>query len=139
MKWTAGYDNFSGAYTVRKEVFVKEQKIDEELELDEYDNISLHLTIYRNSKPVATGRLCEHENSFIIGRVCVLKEYRKMELGRMLMEKLIEKAISLGAKKLRLSSQTTAIGFYSRFGFSVCGDTYQDAGIEHISMVRKII
>ncbi|WP_407356641.1 GNAT family N-acetyltransferase [Methanolobus sp. WCC5] len=138
MKWTAGYENFSDAYKVRKEVFVNEQKIDEELEIDEYDENALHLVIYKNLKPIATGRLFEQDGSFIIGRVCVLREYRSMQLGSLLMDSLIEKAISIGAKELYLSSQVAATGFYSRFGFFAYGDVYKDAGIDHISMVRRI-
>ncbi|WMW22608.1 GNAT family N-acetyltransferase [Methanolobus mangrovi] len=138
LKWIKGSEDFSDAYDVRKNVFVLEQSIDESLELDEYDAISLHLVVYNNRTPVATGRVFGYSDSFVIGRICVLKEYRSMHLGTLLMEKLIEKAISMRAKEVHLSSQLYATGFYSKFGFEEYGNTYLDAGIEHISMVRKV-
>ncbi|WP_319508021.1 GNAT family N-acetyltransferase [uncultured Methanolobus sp.] len=138
LKWIKGSEDYSDAYKVRKTVFVLEQSIDESLELDEYEAIALHLVVYIDGIPVATGRIFEHNNSFVIGRISVIKEYRNMHLGTLLMEKLIEKAISMRAKELHLSSQVYATGFYSKFGFEEYGNTYLDAGIEHISMVRKI-
>ncbi|WP_094229010.1 GNAT family N-acetyltransferase [Methanolobus psychrotolerans] len=136
-KWTKGYEDFGDAYHIHKNVFVIEQNIDEECEIDEYDAIALHLVVYDNEVPVATGRLFEHHDSFVIGRICVIKEYRNIRLGSLLMEMLIEEAITRKAKELYLSSQVYATGFYKKFGFSEYGDIYREAGIEHIAMVRK--
>ena len=138
LKWIKGARDFSDAYKVRKNVFVLEQNIDESLEFKEYDSIALHLVVYNDEIPVATGRVFEHNASFVIGRICVIKEYRSMHLGTLLMEKLIEKAISMRAKELHLSSQFCTTGFYSKFGFEEYGNTYLKVGIEHISMVRKV-
>ncbi|WP_342305425.1 GNAT family N-acetyltransferase [Methanolobus sp. ZRKC5] len=137
IKWINGSDDFSDAYKVRRDVFVIEQNIDENLELDEYDVISLHLVVYNDKIPVATGRIFEHDDSFTIGRICIIKEYRNRNIGKLLMKNLIEKTISMGAKELHLSSQLYATGFYKKFGFKEYGETYDDAGIEHISMIRK--
>lgn len=139
IKWTNRHDNFIDAYMVRREVFVVEQKVPEELEIDEYDNIALHLVVYDDRTPVATGRIFETGSSFVIGRICVLREYRNMGLGNLLMEELIGKAISMGATEIVLSSQTYATGFYEKFGFKEYGNIYLDAGIEHISMRKKIL
>ncbi len=137
IKWIKGSEEFNDACEVRINVFVLEQSIDENLEFDEYDSIALHLVIYNNRTPVATGRIFEHSGKFTIGRICVVKEYRNMHLGSLLMEKLIEKAITMGAKELHLSSQVYATSFYRKFCFEEYGDTYDDAGIEHIAMLRK--
>ncbi len=137
-RWTEGLLDFRDAYSVRKNVFVIEQQIDEKFEIDEYDEIAMHLTIYLKGIPVATGRLFEQNDYFVIGRICVIKKYRNRELGKLLLEKLVERAISMGAEELRLSSQVYATGFYRKFGFEEYGDTYNDAGIEHISMIRKV-
>nr|WP_321498569.1 GNAT family N-acetyltransferase [uncultured Methanolobus sp.] len=132
--WIDGFEGFEDAYSVRKAVFVIEQDITEELEIDDNDKRSTHLIIYDEATAVATGRLFADDEGFHIGRICVLKEYRKMKLGKMVMEMLIEKAISQGAKSIHLSSQLYAIGFYRKFGFEEYGETYDDSGIEHISM-----
>ncbi|MBP1908979.1 GNAT family N-acetyltransferase [Methanolobus bombayensis] len=132
-----GIENFEDAYSVRKAVFVIEQDIDEELEIDINDERSNHLVIYDNEMPIATGRLFLDKDGFHIGRLCVLKKYRSRQLGKKVMEILIEKAILEGAEKIYLSSQLYATGFYRKFGFREYGDTYNDAGIEHISMVLR--
>ncbi len=138
IKWIKGTDKFKDAYSVRKDVFVIEQKIEETFEIDEYDSLSTHLIIYDNIQPVATGRIFEQGDKFVIGRICVIKEYRKKSLGTLMMQELIKKAISMGARTIHLSSQVNATGFYRKFGFREYGETYDDAGIEHISMTLRI-
>ena len=98
----------------------------------------MHLVIYDDRIPVATGRVFCDKDGFHIGRICVLKEYRSKQLGKLVMEKLIEKAISEGAKDIHLSSQLYATTFYRKFGFMEYGETYDDAGIEHISMILRV-
>ncbi|WP_406662151.1 GNAT family N-acetyltransferase [Methanolobus sp. ZRKC3] len=138
-RWTQGLKEFDDAFSVRKEVFIIEQDIDEEIEVDEFDDISWHLVLYDSGKPVATGRIFKKADSFVIGRICVLKEYRGRSIGNLLMELLMERANDLGARRLRLDSQLYAIDFYRRFGFREYGEIFLDAGIEHLKMVKEIL
>jgi predicted GNAT family N-acyltransferase len=72
--WIDGLKSFEDAYSVHKDVFVIEQDIDEKLEIDMNDDKSIHLTLYDEATPVATGRLFADGEGFHIGRISVLKE-----------------------------------------------------------------
>lgn len=135
-KWINGKEGFEEAFKVRKAVFVEEQKVPESMERDEFDEQAHHLLVFDNNIPIATGRLFYNGKYLKLGRICVLKQYRGMDIGRYLMKRLLEKAESEGIKKLYLDSQVSAIGFYRIFGFSEFGDVFDDAGIEHVPMVK---
>ncbi len=135
-KWIYGKAGFDEAFKVRKAVFIAEQKVPEFLERDEFDDHAQHVLVYDNDIPIATGRLFNDGNHFKLGRICVLKPYRGMELGRSLMERLLEKAQGAGVERLYLDSQVSAIGFYRKFGFKEYGNIFDDAGIDHVPMVK---
>lgn len=126
------------AFNVRREVFIKEQNVPEDEEFDEADLMSHHVIVYENSRPVATGRLFKDNETWIIGRISVLKEYRGKHAGKLVVGNLLEKAVELGAAEVNIHAQTHAVNFYEKFGFITYGDTFLEAGIEHISMVKKI-
>ncbi|MEZ5333894.1 MAG: GNAT family N-acetyltransferase [Methanolobus sp.] len=115
IKWTSGFDDFDDAYLVRKNVFVFEQNVDESIEIDEFDSVSIHIVIYDNALPIATGRIFKMDKLAVIGRVSVLKDYRGKNVGKMLMEKLLEKAESMNPEAIKLDSQLHAIEFYRQF------------------------
>jgi len=103
------------AFHVRREVFIKEQNVPDEEEFDRADLRSHHVIVYSNTRPVATGRLFKDGETWLIGRISVLKEYRG-----------------------KLHAQTHAVSFYEKFGFVAYGKTFLETNIEHISMVKKI-
>jgi len=137
IKWLKGTDDLSDAFYVRREVFIKEQGIDENLELDEMDARSDHLVIYMEGRPVATGRLVIADGKYLLGRIAVLKEFRGRKLGKLLVQNLMEKAFQKGAREIHIHAQTSVKAFYEKLGFNAYGDVYEEAGIEHINM--KII
>ncbi len=126
------------AFNVRREVFIREQNVPEDEEFDEADLMSHHVIIYENSRPAATGRLFKDNETWIIGRISVLKEYRGKHAGKLVVRNLLEKAVELGAAEVNIHAQTHAVSFYEKFGFVAFGDTFLEAGIEHISMVKRI-
>jgi Acetyltransferase (GNAT) family. len=134
IKWLNGTENLSDSYYVRREVFIKEQCIDESLEWDEMDAQGEHIVIYIDGKPVATGRLIVVDGQYMLGRIAVLKEYRGRNLGRVLVENLMKRAFEKGAREIYIHAQTQVRKFYEKLGFEAYGDTYEEAGIEHISM-----
>ena len=124
-------------YPVRLEVFVKEQGVPIDLELDEYDLKAQHVVFYHDGFPVGTGRVFKmnfEEDTFYIGRLCVLKKYREMGYGEQIMNSLIQFAKSHQAKVCCLHAQTVSQYFYQKFGFKASGDTFMEAGIEHVVM-----
>lgn len=120
---------------VRFRVFVEEQKVPAELEMDERDPVCSHVVAWSGGTPVGTGRLLDDGH---IGRVAVLAEWRGKGVGCAIMRQLMDAARSRGMAKVELAAQTHAVGFYERLGFQVEGQPFQEAGIEHVSMVARL-
>ena len=126
-------------YAIRKAVFVQEQAVPLELELDEYDEFATHFLLRAAVRtPLATARLLDKCGQAKIGRVAVLKEARGRGLGLMLMQFVLDEARQRGFTEAVLDSQTYAVPFYERLGFIAEGDEFDDAGIPHFLMRRKL-
>ena len=124
-------------FDIRHRVFVEEQKVPVELEVDEHDSTGAHHFLGRvDGEPVATSRVCVLGNTAKIQRVAVLKNYRGVGLGRELMQFMMDFIQTRGlASIIALDAQVYAIDFYKDLGFVVEGDEFDDAGIPHIRMV----
>ncbi|MDF1813281.1 MAG: GNAT family N-acetyltransferase [Verrucomicrobiales bacterium] len=119
---------------VRTKVFVEEQNVPASMEVDEYDEVSIHvLALDPDDNPIGTARLLPAGK---IGRVAVLKEWRKSGVGRAMMIRLIEIAKQRGDTELILHAQTWTIPFYRSLGFTAEGDEFDEAGIPHRKMRR---
>jgi predicted GNAT family N-acyltransferase len=123
------------AMPVRFAVFVEEQRVPRELELDDMDHQSLHVVAYENGKPVATGRLLPDGH---IGRMAVLKDWRGRGIGGRILDTLIDAARGRGDSEVVLSAQVQAAAFYRRYGFAEEGAEYMEAGIPHRRMRRSL-
>ncbi len=125
-------------FRIRKAVFVEEQAVPLELELDEYDDTSAHFLLREGETPLATARLLDKHGLAKIGRVAVLKEARGRGLGLRLMQAVLDEARRRGFQESVLDSQTYAIPFYARLGFVAEGEEFDDAGIPHFLMRRRL-
>lgn len=123
------------ASPIRFTVFVEEQRVPVELELDEFDPLSCHAVAWVDGTPVGTGRLLPDGH---IGRMAVRPAWRGRGVGAALLEALIDEAGRRGMGRLALNAQTHALGFYARFGFTPVGDVFDDAGLPHRTMVRDL-
>jgi len=123
------------ASSIRLRVFVEEQRVPAEIELDEHDAKSLHALAYLEGRAVGTGRLLPDGH---IGRMAVLREARARGVGSAMLGRLVEEAARRGLRELALSAQTHAIPFYRRHGFSPQGEVYEEAGILHQDMRRVL-
>jgi len=120
------------AQPVRFAVFVEEQRVPAEMELDEHDAVSLHaLAVDAAGTVLGTGRLLPDGH---IGRMAVLRQARGAGVGSALLRALLQAARDRGDREVLLGAQTHAIPFYERFGFVVDGKEYDDAGIPHRQM-----
>lgn len=133
------------ASQVRTEVFVEEQGIAPELEWDEIDKTCIHVLVYadieKTSKAVGTGRLIAPEKAggpAKIGRMAVLKEFRRQGIGDDIMQALIEHAFDAGYASIVLSAQSYVQGFYSNHGFEPEGAEYIEVGISHQKMKLEL-
>jgi predicted GNAT family N-acyltransferase len=116
-------------------VFVQEQGIDEALEWDEADALSLHAVAYQGAQAIGTGRLLPDAR---IGRMAVLPEFRRAKVGTQLLLALIDAAGKQGQTRVELSAQTYVKAFYEAHGFVAFGPVYDDAGIPHQSMAKPL-
>lgn len=121
---------------VRSTVFVQEQGVPEALEWDDSDAAGTHvLAVSDDGTPVGTGRLLPNGS---IGRMAVLSEWRGRGIGDAMMSCLLHEARRQGHKRVKLSAQQQAVGFYLRHQFTTRGGPYMEAGIPHVAMVRII-
>src|SRR5262245_65175653 len=123
------------ASPIRFAVFVEEQGVPLELELDEMDEKSIHALAFHDGSPVGTGRLLPDGH---IGRMAVLKAWRGRGIGTHILASLMDEARGRGDREVMLSAQVQATRFYRRHGFAEEGPEYMDAGIPHRTMRRSL-
>lgn len=122
--------------SVRRAVFIEEQRIPESEEWDDVDPLARHvLAVAQNCDAVGTGRL---EPTGKIGRVAVLPRYRGTGVGRRIVLHLVNQATESGFTKVYLHAQTAAEGFYARLGFRADGPVFDECGIPHRRMTLGI-
>lgn len=124
---------------IRMGVFVGEQGIPVEEEIDALDESAIHLIARENGVGVGTARLISVDNVGKIGRVCVVKSHRGTGLGaKLILAGMDHFSNEKGITRAYLSAQVNAIGFYEKFGFRAYGEEYDDAGIPHRDMERPL-
>jgi predicted GNAT family N-acyltransferase len=120
------------ATAIRHQVFVVEQHVPLEMELDEMDPLSLHVLAYdRTQRPIGTARLLPDGH---IGRMAVLRDARSAGVGSSLLHALMAHARSRGDRVITLHAQLPAASFYAQHGYAREGEVFMDAGIAHITM-----
>ena len=131
-------------FALRIEVFVKEQKVPIELELDDKDHSdnTVHIGYFHEDNLIGVARLIDMDKDVIhIGRVVIDKEYRGQGIGRELIIGCENIAQQILKRKtiIELSAQIQAENFYKSLGYNRVNDTiYLDAGIEHVDMMKEI-
>lgn len=124
------------AQLVRTAVFIQEQNIPAELEMDAMDVQCVHVVAFdEQGQAVATGRLLPDAH---IGRMAVLKDFRGQGLGAQVLSALCAAARQRGQLIVRLNAQVSADNFYSKLGFEREGEQFVEAGIVHITMFRNL-
>jgi predicted GNAT family N-acyltransferase len=124
------------AYLIREQVFIQEQGVPEDMELDEFDPACKHALAYDGYLCVGTGRLVHLDSHHAqIGRMAVLSTFRSRGIGKAILSRLITLAQAEGVLMLSLHSQVSAIPFYAKHGFMAEGPVYDEAGIPHRNMM----
>ena len=123
------------ASPLRFTVFVEEQGVPREIELDDQDPLSLHAVVFEQGEAIGTGRLLPDGH---IGRMAVLKEWRNRGVGGLILDGLMTKARERGDREVALSAQVHAVPFYRAHGFVIDGGEYMEAGIPHQAMKRRL-
>lgn len=131
--------NYQPCLELRRIVFIDEQGVSVEDELDDMDDVAVHLLATQDGEPLGTARLLTKGDTGKIGRVCVLKEARGSGLGAALIKASVAHfEAQPEVKRALLGAQCHAISFYEALGFTAFGPVYDDAGIDHRDMERLL-
>lgn len=141
--WFLGEEDssFQDAMMIRKKVFVEEQNVPLELEVDGLDQKMWQVVGYKSEFPVATARMSLQTSqptpTYKVQRVAVIKAYRGQNIGHQLMNQIEEKIKNLGGQKIVLSAQDQALEFYYKLGYQLTDPLgYLDAGIPHHDLAK---
>lgn len=138
LDWSAARE---AASATRREVFILEQGVPEDLEWDAWDALSLHCIAFDDSGAVlGTGRLLPDDShgTARLGRMAVLAAWRGRGIGAGILGALITAARQRNTHRIELHAQVHATAFYRRFGFREESGIFDEAGIPHIAMIRML-
>ncbi len=123
---------------IRKRVFVEEQNVPMDREVDEYEDTATHILLI-DDEPIGTVRYRPASDDMIkVERMAVLPEERGRKLGFKLMEFVHDHAREHGYTRAKLGAQVHAIDFYRKLGYTVSSDEFEDAGIPHVYMEKAL-
>jgi|TARA_B100002003_G_scaffold27421_1_gene22707 predicted GNAT family N-acyltransferase len=133
VKYIETENEYNSALSIRKEVFIEEQNVSIEEEIDEYEKIATHILALDNSKAVGTARWRYTDDGVKLERFAVLEPYRSHGVGRALVEFTVDELKE--ENLLYLNAQEYVIPFYRKFNFEEIGDIFYEAEIPHKKMV----
>ena len=138
--WPAGADDWPEIAALRTRVFVEEQGVPPEIEQDDRDATAVHaLSRDVTGRVVATGRLLVGDDgAATIGRMAADASVRGRGHGAAVLAELHRQAALRGVRVIELHAQLPARRFYERAGYTAVGDVYEEAGIAHVTMVRRL-
>lgn len=131
-------DEIDQAFQVRKKVFIDEQHVPPEIEMDSLDGTAIHFVGYLDNEPIAASRLRMVDDYGKLERICILKECRGQSFGKQLINVMEKEIIKHGLAEAKLNAQTHAAGFYEQLGYSITSEEFIDAGIPHVTMAKTV-
>lgn len=126
------------AFTIRRQVFVDEQRVDAREEYDEFEDSSTHFLAYKGDTPCGTARWRRTSNGIKMERFAVLAPFRGMGVGKALVQAVLDDVFSQQPEPIQsiyLHAQLSAMPLYAGFGFVSVGPMFEEAGIQHYKMV----
>ncbi|WP_340102058.1 GNAT family N-acetyltransferase [Salinibaculum salinum] len=136
-----GDATLTDAHAVRRAVFIVEQGVAEDIEMDDKDDDSTHFVAFdpTHDRPVGTTRLRAVDGETVkIERVAVLPDHRSEGLGLRLMERAEDEARAQGYARVRLHAQSDVEEFYERLGYRTVSEEFEEAGIPHVEMTKDL-
>ncbi|MFC3884449.1 GNAT family N-acetyltransferase [Bacillus songklensis] len=138
IKVVATEQELQDAFYVRKQVFVEEQQVPLEEEIDQFEDEAVHVVLYDEQQPVGAGRFRVVDGYGKVERICVMPSHRKSGAGKIIMMEMENLAHGKDLHKLKLNAQTHAEGFYEKLGYKTVSGEFLDAGIPHVTMVKEL-
>ena len=138
-RYISGDDELEEAFNIRRRVFVEEQAISEDIELDEYDSVATHIIVKDGDRAIATARVQFPGKGIAkIERMAVLKDFRRRGIGSSIISFLIKEFRKRKIEQIVLHAQYAVVDFYRSCGFKETGEPFIEAGIKHIRMEKKL-
>jgi predicted GNAT family N-acyltransferase len=134
------------ALAIREVVFIEEQSVPESLERDDDDARAFHVLALAAKHAIGTGRLVpltrpplgETGDWGRVGRMAVLKSHRKLHVGSQLLTALEAEAQRRSMAGILLHAQLSAMEFYKRHGYAPDGGVFEEAGMPHLEMKKRL-
>ena len=123
------------AREIRKKVFIMEQNVPEDVEIDQYEDTSKHIIALIDDRFIGTARWRKTENGIKLERFAVLKEKRGLGIGKELVRFILEQIKA--EPVIYLHAQDHVISFYKKLGFYSVGDHFYEGGISPQKMIWK--
>lgn len=131
-------EEVEAALALRRAVFVDEQGVPVDEEVDEHDRTAMHVLALRDGELAGTMRLVDEGDALRLGRLAVAGPARGRGVAAALLDEADRVARERGVRRIVLSAQTRALGLYERAGYVARGSAFLDAGIEHVAMERSL-
>jgi len=139
LKLFAYPEEFSQMQVIRRSVFQEEQGVDPALEFDGLDETAEHLLAYLDNQPVGTARIRYlNQHTAKVERLAVVSEARGKGLGKKLMEKALDVAAKKNIEEVVVNAQDYVKSLYEQLGFEQVGERFDEAGIAHVKMVKRL-
>jgi predicted GNAT family N-acyltransferase len=136
---TRDRDELRAALALREEVFVVEQNVPLEADLDGLDDHAIQLVaVEPNGEVVGTCRVVMEDEEARFGRLCVRRSARRRGIAQALLAAAETEAKAAGAPTMALHAQTDALELYRRAGYAATGEPFDEEGIEHLRMWRRL-
>ncbi|MDP6878401.1 MAG: GNAT family N-acetyltransferase [Candidatus Marinimicrobia bacterium] len=135
IKFVDNEEELDNCLSIRKKVFIEEQKISEEIELDDDHVNAISVCATMNEMYVGTARYRETSSGIKLERFAVLHDYRGQGIGKALVKFMVDKID--GKKKIYLHAQEAVVDFYLPLGFEKINTRFYEAGIPHWKMIKK--
>ena len=129
-------EDMEAAVGIRFRVFVDEQSVPPEIELDEYDAVATHAIALEDGQAIGAGRMFLEEGVARIGRMAVDLPHRRRGVGGLILRFLEDEAKAQGATGIVLHAQEYVKAFYAAHGYTEHGNTFMEAGILHVEMQK---
>ncbi len=131
-------DEVRAALALRLEVFVVEQNVPVDEEVDEHDETALHLVAVEDGRVIATARVVMEGDTAKLGRVAVARHARRRGIAGRLIAASESHARAHGAARVALAAQTGALPLYEKAGYIAYGERFMDANLEHLMMEKRL-
>lgn len=140
LRWVRDARDLRAAFDLRYRVFCDEQGVPREVEVDAHDDVARHaVAVAPDGSVVGTMRLVAKGGTVKVGRVAVDRAWRGHGIASRLLARAMDYAVGVRAEELRLAAQVAAVDLYRKAGYRQVGRPFQEAGIEHVWMVREVV